>query len=354
MAGIESASVESAADIREKTYTYLRVALTALLVSLGAAVGWQTYRQGWAILDSVSAYYYTPAQGIFVGALIGLGACMIALRGGNAVDEVFLNLGGMFAAAVAAVPTSRGLDYRTALQACRESDSPLLTQKASGRLDCPTVTALADATRANVENNVFALLIVGALALVAAWFFAGRTGAKGGTRAASFWWGIGTACALLIATAVVLAVNPDWIVANLHFIAAGGLFLCVLVVAVTNAVRTDKALVPGSGLTRVTGAVKAGASAMVPAADPAKSKRSPNLYAKLAWAMIVVAGLSGLACALGWIRLFWLELLVAALFIAFWLAQTIQELPPVARAELPRLARKITQSRNTVHTRVSG
>jgi hypothetical protein len=34
------------------------------------------------------------------------------------VEEVFLNLGGMFAAAVAIVPTSRGEDYETAVRAC--------------------------------------------------------------------------------------------------------------------------------------------------------------------------------------------------------------------------------------------
>ena len=70
-------------DVREKTYAFLRMTLVALLLALGVAVIWQTYRQGWQTLDSVSAYYYTPAQPIFVGALIGLGACMIALRGGT-------------------------------------------------------------------------------------------------------------------------------------------------------------------------------------------------------------------------------------------------------------------------------
>ena len=63
---------EGTVDVREKTYTFLRMTLVALLLSLGAAVIWQTYRQGWQILDSVSAYYYTPAQPIFVGSLIGL------------------------------------------------------------------------------------------------------------------------------------------------------------------------------------------------------------------------------------------------------------------------------------------
>ena len=65
------------------------------------------------------------------GALIGIAACMIALKGTTPVEDVFLNLGGMFAAVVAIVPTSRGVDHRTAVRACEQADTPLLTEKAS-------------------------------------------------------------------------------------------------------------------------------------------------------------------------------------------------------------------------------
>ena len=56
-----------------------------------AAVLWQTHK-GATVLSSVSAYYYTAAQPIFVGALIGLAACVTALRGTNAVEDVALKL----------------------------------------------------------------------------------------------------------------------------------------------------------------------------------------------------------------------------------------------------------------------
>src|SRR5262245_15979308 len=91
-------------DTWMKSYRYLRTAIVGLLVALGVAVGYQTWRQDFDLLGSVSAYYYTPAQAIFVGALIGMAACMIALKGTTAVEDVFLNLGGMFAAVVAVVP----------------------------------------------------------------------------------------------------------------------------------------------------------------------------------------------------------------------------------------------------------
>ena len=143
-------------DTLAKSYRYLRLALVGLLVCLAVAVVLQSVNQG-HLLGSVSAYYYTPAQAIFVGGLIGFGACMIALQGTTLVEDIFLNLGGAFAALVAIVPTARDGDYRALVRACREAGTPLLTQKASsGRLDCPTVQALEAATRANVDNNLWA------------------------------------------------------------------------------------------------------------------------------------------------------------------------------------------------------
>lgn len=172
-------SIESA-QTPAKSYRYLRIAMVGVLLALAAAVFYQSSQQG-SLLASVSAYYYTSAQGVFVGALIGLGVSMIALQGMNDAENTFLNLGGMFAIVIAIVPTGRGPDFDTAVQACRKSGGTLLTHRASKTLDCPTVQALQEATRANVENNMAALLIVGGLALILAGviLFKGRTGGTG-------------------------------------------------------------------------------------------------------------------------------------------------------------------------------
>ena len=61
---IESAGTQA------KSYRYLRIAMVGLLIALAAAVFYQSSQQG-SFLASVSAYYYTPAQAVFVGALIG-------------------------------------------------------------------------------------------------------------------------------------------------------------------------------------------------------------------------------------------------------------------------------------------
>src|SRR5215471_18859647 len=107
-------------DTEVKSYRYLRTAMVGLLIGLGAAVIYQTGHQGF-LLDSVSAYYYTPAQAMFVGGLIGLGACMIALKGTTPLEDISLNLGGMFATVVAIVPTARSADYAAAVHACEHA-----------------------------------------------------------------------------------------------------------------------------------------------------------------------------------------------------------------------------------------
>lgn len=290
-------------EVEVKSYRYLRTAIVGLLVSLGAAVFYQSLVQQ-SFLASVSAYYYTPAQAIFVGALIGLGACMIALRGTHEVEEVFLNLGGMLATVVAIVPTSRGVDFKSAVRACEQGDSPLLTDQASGNVDCPTVRALADAAEANIENNMVALLVVGLLALLAAVFFALRDG-KG--RSAAFWWGFVAALVVYAAGAAFFWLARDGFIGTAHYIAAVGLLLCIVTVATANALRREHRT--SGGPTRQTFDTLA---------------RSRDRYAWIARIMLLVAAVGVVLWLVDAITLFWLEISVALLFAVFWLVQTLE------------------------------
>ena len=334
-----AAATQRPTDRWVKSYTYLRTAMVGLLVGLGVAVFYQTGRQGFHILASVSAYYYTPAQAIFVGALIGLGACMIALKGTNGVEEVFLNLGGMFAAVVAIVPTSRGEDYRTAVRACKQGAGPLLTEKASTDLDCPTVLALADATRANVENNMVALLVVGLLGLVAALLFAlrDRRGLLWDRRGlgAGFWWGFGAAFVVWLSGAIAFLASTERFIDNAHYIAAFGLLACIVVVAIANALRHEETQPSGASAREQTlNGLKAAGGALI------RTPNRLNSYAWLAWAMVVVAVVGVVLVIVNAFALFWLEIAVALLFAVFWMVQTIDLLPrdesqPAAREREP-------------------
>jgi|SRR5690242_5628403 hypothetical protein len=305
------------AEIQAASYRYLRIGLVALLLALGAAVGYQSGKQGFA-LASVSAYYYTPAQAIFVSALIGLGVCMIALQGLTYPEDVFLNLGGMFAMVVAVVPTSRGADFETALRACRTVGGTL-NQGPAGKPDCPSLLALQNATVANVQNNMAALLFVGGLALLLVAILLWRkillwrnTDAKP-ARSVRWWIFGGFAAALLIwlGALVALLVSADWLAGNAHYIAAAGLFASIVAVVVANAFhRKEK-----------------------PAAVALKSPRDYR-YTWIAVAMVLVTGALLVLWRTGALSLFWVEIVVALMFAIFWATQTISLEREASRAAL--------------------
>jgi hypothetical protein len=309
-------------DIEAKSYRYLRMAIVLLLLAIGIAVGYQTSRQDFHLLGSISAYYYTPAQAIFVGGLIAVGTCMVALKGTTEFEDVVLNLGGMFAAVVAIVPTARGEDYQTLVRACQQQGGPLMTDQVSGGLDCPTVQALQDATRANVENSMLTLLIAGLVGLLLTVGFAlndrrKATPAQPRPVSQKFLWGFGFSTVLWALGGVGLFVSRTWFVDHAHFVAAAGLFACMFAVTVSNALRRDGRPLPGgSWLQRTVAAVRAGLSTLL---------RWPlGPYAWVAWLMIGGVAVAG-GLHLGQvITLFWLEVVVALLFITFWVVQTIE------------------------------
>jgi hypothetical protein len=308
-------------DTFAKSYRYLRMAMVGLLLCVAAAVLYQSWRQGWSLLGSVSGYYYTPAQALFVGGLIGLGACMIALKG-PPVEDVFLNLGGVFAAVVAIVPTSPDKEV---VRKCRQGAGPLLTEKAStGQLDCPTVQMLAAATKANVENNLTALLVVGAIALLASLVFAWRDGTLNrqadGHAKRTFWWGFGVAAFLWLAALIARLAFLQWVIDKAHHIATVGLALCVLVVVLANAyrVREQSGDVPQVRQSPVRQSLDA-------VGELIAVRRHRDWYIWIARLMLLVAAVT---LVLWWIfhliTLFWVEGAVFVFFMVFWTVQTFK------------------------------
>ena len=99
-------------DFAVKSYRYLRIALIVILLALICSVVLERINAScWE--QSISAYYYTPVHSIFVGALVALGVCLIAIRGNTTAEDVLLNVAGVLAPIVAFVPTSRPQDTCT-------------------------------------------------------------------------------------------------------------------------------------------------------------------------------------------------------------------------------------------------
>lgn len=91
----------------QSTYRYVRLSIILLTLLLFVSVCLQIVADGWQVLPSVSAYYYTPARGVFVASLCAVGTCMIIHRGRSDLEDVLLNFSGYLAFFVAFVPTAR-------------------------------------------------------------------------------------------------------------------------------------------------------------------------------------------------------------------------------------------------------
>jgi hypothetical protein len=324
-------------DTLAKSYRYLRLAMVGLLLCLAVAVIVQIVNQGWPPLESVSAYYYTPAQAFFVGGLIGLGACMIALKGTTLVQDIALNLGGAFAVIVAIVPTGRHVDEQAAVDACKEAGTPLLTENASTQLACPTPPALENATTANVDNNLWALIVVGAFALGAALYVAWRDGTLAdGDAKRDFWRGFRWASGLWLAVLFArLVLFPEWVITNAHWIAAVLLFVCIFVVGSVNAlqVKREKSGKPSRKTPSTGEAVSQTAGDLI--AVFGENKRN-DWYIWIARGMLLVAAVTiPLWLFTDLITLFVVEGAVFVLFMVFWTVQTFELERERSRARRP-------------------
>lgn len=262
------------------SYRYLRIGIVGLLVALGAAVIYQRVQPN-CRLSSVSAYFYTPARSVFVAALVGFGVCMLALRGMNLAEDIFLNIGGIFAFLVAFVPTGGGSG------SCQDPDTRV---------------------SASVQDNITALLIVGILAIAVA-FTLLAIGWKGREKAHR-WWALTegiVALALWAGTLIAITFYLSWALRYVHYIAAISLAACIIAVAGANAYRHNETPIRDSLLRTVM------------LADPIRF-----LYTWIAAGMLVISVILLVLAVTGVITVFWVEISVAAMFTIFWTAQTIQ------------------------------
>lgn len=193
-----------------KTWRYLRVALVVLVLGLGASILHEFADTGWKCLQhSISAYYYTPVRGLFVGGLMAIGVCLVVLKGNTPEEDVCLNLAGALAPVVAFVPTT--------------------THANCGALGVVGIPK-------HIDNNVFALLLIGAVGIVIAAVLVRRdpTIPDGPTEPAGL--GLWTAFGLWLLAAVTFYGPGETVFReNAHHVAAITMFVFIFLVVVLNA-----------------------------------------------------------------------------------------------------------------------
>ena len=272
-----------------RTYLYLRVGMVALALFLGASLVLELAFGDTDWLGSISAYYYTPVRSVFVGTLCAMGVCLIAIKGRDRPrEDLMLNLAGMCAPVVALCPT------------------PLEDAAACGG----AARCVPDAYVPGVVNNIEALLVVGAVALLfAVWTIRRDTHERGDLAA------LGVSAGGLAAFALWFAVGRDSFLDYAHYGTAVPMFGLIVAVALVNAAEVDTFVTSGGRLSMIRTAATYRLA-----------------YRVIAYFMGVVIGgalvLFVVKAATGsqpfdhWV--FVTEALLLAAFTAFWILQTLQ------------------------------
>ncbi|PFG21096.1 hypothetical protein [Serinibacter salmoneus] len=290
------------ADVRVTilaTYRSLRVGIVCAGALLLTSVTLEVVRVG-AVPASISALFYSPVRTVFVGVLIAVGLALVAVQGRVRWENSLLDAAGVLVPLVAFVPTPL-----FAGTGAPSEGSPLWRVGA----DCAGGEACVPADlHVGIGNNVASYGLLGAITLVLLW--AHRLHAR---RSAGASGQVPSLRSVTIATVIWVALGAWFVLARESFIAFGhnvsaiGFFALLIVVVVINARdATDgpAALSMGRSGFRRTYLVIAGAMGVA-----------------------VVAGVgtflfTGEQSAFALV--FWLEVVLLVLFIAFWVAQTIE------------------------------
>ncbi|WP_238529224.1 hypothetical protein [Dietzia alimentaria] len=89
-----------------ETYFVLRLVIAGGALALPPALlVWAGIDPAVDFVNSISAFYYTPARGLFVGTLVAIGVALVAYRGYTRGENRLLNAAGTLAIVAALFPT---------------------------------------------------------------------------------------------------------------------------------------------------------------------------------------------------------------------------------------------------------
>lgn len=272
------------------TYRYLRLGILAAVFMLAISVLHEVRQAPGCWQTSISAYYYTPVRSIFVGGLLVIGFSLIVIRGKSNWEDMFLNLAGMFAPVVALVPTSAtGTCLSIPLSA-----APANTEEEQKAL----AEWLQVNLHANIQNNMFALLMAGVFAVAFVLVFARPRSFKRplANPTSRFTYSL-LLTILLLSIGLWSFRRYDAFEENAHYIAAYVMFFFLWVVVVLNQLTTQ---------------------------DAAYKHLYRVIWVGMLLSVCLLPSLDALVLEIKHLTL-WLEALAIGLFATFWVVESVEQ-----------------------------
>lgn len=162
-----------------ETYFVLRMVIAVGAIGLPASLAvWASVDSRVEFIDSISAFYFTPARGLFVGTLVAIGVALVAYRGYTRGENRLLNAAGTLAIVVALFPTQDpampGLNAVSVIHAVAAAAFFVLAALSIFFYGQETIADIADADlqrsyRLGYRILVVLVLLFPALALLIAW-----------------------------------------------------------------------------------------------------------------------------------------------------------------------------------------
>lgn len=291
-----------------RTYLALRLGMVAVIATLGVSLLKEIFTNDPNCAQgSISAYYFTPVQSVFVGTLVALGVGMIVLWGKTWVEDGFLNLAGLMAPVVAFVPTKP-----TNLCSLVDNLGNPVSETEHPRR---TRVTLVEAAHDSIFNNMLSyFIVVGAvlLLLVAVGVYAQAAGNVPLVTAdkRGYWIPLAIAAVVYAVGLFAFVAHREWFYDNAHKYSAILLFAFIVIVIL--AAAYDKFAHP--------------------VASPAAGSSGVWKWLYLVVGLVMVIGAAVIVAGGTWVwedsgagthKTFLVESWMLGLLLVFWIAQTI-------------------------------
>jgi len=279
------AVTQALASSTRTTYRSLRVAIVAMALLLAVSLLIEIVWGDGVRYGSISGYFYSPVRNVLVGTLVAIGPALIAIKGRPGWEDSLLDLAGMVVPFVAFVPAPTAPEP----DGCPGDDRCIPPDLVPG-----------------VDNNVAALLVVGTLVLVFAWW--NRADVPEGSRRV----GLSVLTAVWVAFGLWFVLGHASFLVGAHYAAAIVFFVSIAGAAAYAARQVNRP----------------------PVGNP--KGMSPDGYSTAyGWlSLLMLATVVGAAIAalVGWWRgaeewrytLFTVEAVLLGLFVVFWILQTTE------------------------------